>query len=230
MTSVPRWEPDGTESPAERTDPLIPAITDDMVPPRGLPRPPTLDARTLERMLAELEPDEPQGSGAGERDASPKPGGASPDPAGAVAESMPVAESEPVAESSPAAGPGLADRTRSVSPPAEPDRARQLGPSRVFGMQDRDREQERAERPLRLVEHPGGPVGHWPASTGKQPTSKYVRRDARPPEVHADALSLTGLTRRSRSRVGSILFTVAFVGVFVLIVVQAIVSLVTPGG
>jgi hypothetical protein len=48
--------------------------------------------------------------------------------------------------------------------------------------------------------------------------------------VHADALSLTGLTRRSRSRVGSILFTVAFVGVFVLIVVQAIVSLVTPGG
>jgi hypothetical protein len=56
-----------------------------------------------------------------------------------------------------------------------------------------------------------------------------VRRDLRRPDVNPDALSLTGLTRRSRGRVGSMLFKAVFVGIFLLILIQAIVSLLTPG-
>jgi hypothetical protein len=201
VTSVPRWEPDGTESPAERTDPLLPAITDDMLPPLDLPRLPTLDDESLAQMLAELDGDEPALDG----------GEAS---LGRESETAPTAD--PAASDSPA--------SVSAEPAAGPPVERAPGP---------------ADRPLRLVEHPGGPVGYrsarGPASRSRigasasGSKSKYVRREYRPPEVPPDALTLTGLTRRSRSRVGSILFTVVFVGIFLLILVQAIVSLLTPG-
>ena len=178
VTSVPQWEPDGTESPAERTDPLLPAITDGMPPPAGLPRLPTLDDRTLAQMLAELDGDE---------------------------------ESESTAA------------TAAPAPPAQPRADVETSPAR--------------DTSLRLVEHPAASEAREPhdreTSAGVWPTrnaAKYVRRDLRPPEVHADALTLTGLTRRSRSRVGSIVFTVVFAGIFLLILVQTIVSLLTPGG
>ena len=41
--------------------------------------------------------------------------------------------------------------------------------------------------------------------------------------------SLIGLTRRSQSKLGSRLFTIAFVAIFVLIVIQTIASVVSAG-
>ena len=48
------------------------------------------------------------------------------------------------------------------------------------------------------------------------------------PDRHYEALSLTGITERSRGRLGSRLFTIAFVVIFVLILIQAAVSLLSP--
>ncbi|MBV9315070.1 MAG: hypothetical protein JO100_15380 [Pseudonocardia sp.] len=45
----------------------------------------------------------------------------------------------------------------------------------------------------------------------------------------SNGLSLTGLTRRSWSRVGSRAFTLVFVAIFVLILVQAVASVLTAG-
>jgi hypothetical protein len=53
--------------------------------------------------------------------------------------------------------------------------------------------------------------------------------DYRPPVSLADEPSLTGLSPLSRSKVGSLLFTLAFAAIFVLILVQALVSLFTSG-
>jgi len=38
---------------------------------------------------------------------------------------------------------------------------------------------------------------------------------------------LTGLTRKSRSKVGSVLFTVVFIAIFILILIQALASVFT---
>lgn len=250
MTSVPRWEPDGTESPAERTDPLLPAITDDMLPPLGLPKPPTLDDRSLAQMLAELEGDDADLVGDGNPvDESPAVApDAQSDPTADVGSSQPTADvkpAEPTADPcGPTAKPG--DPGDSAVPTADPAFSK---PQPVRDRPVRDRParnlpvpltgQTPAEPPLRLVEHPGSPVGYrsvrGPVSStrataaGGTSTGRYVRRDLRPPEVDPDALSLTGLTRRLSSRIGSLLFRVAFVGIFLLILIQAIVSLLTPG-
>lgn len=196
VTSVPRWEPDGTESPAERTDPLLPIITDDMLPPLDLPRLPTLDDQSLAQLLAELDGEEP----------------------GLVGDPETAPAAEPMA---PAAEPSPTPVEPSVERAVELSVERAVEPSV-------ERAPTPAERPLRLVEHPTSSRTHSSAAAGQVP-SKYVRREYRPPVVPADALTLTGLTRRSRSRVGSILFKVAVVGIFLLILVQTIVSLLTPG-
>jgi hypothetical protein len=247
VTSVPRWEPDGTESPAERTDPLLPAITDDMLPPLDLPRLPMLDDQTLAQMLAELDGDDeaPGDSNAvgepaigGER----QPSVPTADPAADLSADLsadPSADSaaSPAEPSEVRAGNGspVSETPRSHTPSTAhtPVTAHTPSTGHAPSTGHTGHTPAPSERPLRLVEHPGGPVGYraarGPVGRTRGGTSKYVRRDLRPPEVHADALNLTGLTRRSRSRVGSILFTVVFVGIFLLILVQAIVSLLTPG-
>ncbi|MDQ2708576.1 MAG: hypothetical protein M3Z25_13465 [Actinomycetota bacterium] len=182
MSSDPRWAPDGTELPVpwgesavEQTDPLLPVITDDMLPPLEPPTVPTLDDRTLARLLAELDgEDTPPGAAAFRAT-----------PAGSPATALPVARSSPEPPS------------RARSSPEPPSRAR------------------------------SSPAAH-PAPALPRPSGRYVRRDQPPPPA-ADALSLTGLTRRCGGRVGSILFTVIFVAIFLLILVQAIVSLLTAG-
>ena len=71
--------------------------------------------------------------------------------------------------------------------------------------------------------------------SGGEYTSPMVIRspygDFRPPVARASQRTpgLTGLSQRSRSKVGSILFTLAFVAIFLLILVQAAVSVVTAG-
>ncbi len=153
------------ESAVEQTDPLLPVITDDMLPPLEPPTVPTLDDRTLARLLTELDgEDTPPGAAAFRTT-----------PAGSPATALPVARSSP----------------------EPPSRAR------------------------------SSPAAH-PAPALPRPSGRYVRRNQPPPPA-ADALSLTGLTRRCGGRVGSILFTVIFVAIFLLILVQAIVSLLTAG-
>lgn len=231
MTSVPRWEPDGTESPAERTDPLLPAITDDMLPPLDLPRLPALDDRTLARMLAELEGDD-AGLVDGES-SDPRVDRAAADPTAAPSAELTVDSAPPPSAPPPNAPRPNAPRPNAPTPNAPPPNAPTPLARNPTPPSSPGPAADLPGRPLRLVEHPAGPVGYRPARgpAGRpMAASKYVRRDVRPPEVPADALSLTGLTRRSGGRVGSILFKVAFVGIFVLILLQAIISLLTPGG
>lgn len=65
------------------------------------------------------------------------------------------------------------------------------------------------------------------------PAAPLVRSeygDFRPPVSRAvEEPSLTGLTRRSRGKFGSVLFTVAFVVIFLLILTQALLSLLDAG-
>jgi hypothetical protein len=73
-----------------------------------------------------------------------------------------------------------------------------------------------------------------PAITDEQPdpeaaviSSPYG--DYRPPVPLTEEPTLTGLSPLSRSRTGSLLFTLAFVAIFVLILVQTLVSLFITG-
>ncbi len=152
--------PDGTERPEERTDPLLPVITDSMPPPIVTPKLPRLDDRTLAELLAELD-----------------------------GEDFVPAEDDPPADGAP-------DR-RSGAPADD-------------------------SRPApRTLASPGAGAELRPG--------RYVRREYRPPAAPVEAASLTGLTRRSGGRLGSIAFTVVFVAIFLLILVQAVVSVLDAG-
>ncbi len=65
-----------------------------------------------------------------------------------------------------------------------------------------------------------------PTAPVAEPTT--TRPDARPP-VRDEEPSLFGLTRRSRSRLGSQLFTAVFVAIFVIIFLQLMTRLFTGG-
>ena len=67
-----------------------------------------------------------------------------------------------------------------------------------------------------------------PAATGDERLVHPVRRPTRTRPPIGDDLSLFGLSRRSRSRVGSRLFTLFFTLVFGLIFVQMIASILYP--
>ncbi len=185
------------ESPAERTDPLLPVITADVVTPGT---PPALDDRRLAGLLAELDAEDLL---PGDASAAATPDPARPaEPAVRPAENLPAPRSaEPTP---PRAGP--------VTPRA------QSAPSRALPLVIDSAVVDPAPA------H-GGPA---PAQDAPAPArDRYVRRDYRPPELPADAMSLTGLSRGSR--VGTVLFTAFFVGIFLLILVEVVVSLLRVG-
>ena len=169
------------ESPAERTDPLLPVITADPVSPDP---PLVLDDRRLAGLLAELDAEDLL------------PGG----PSGAA--SADVATDSPATVTS--AGGNVVVRSPAENLPA-PRRA------------------EPVPRPLptvieaTVIEAPRRPVAA---------ADRYVRREGRPAEPPADAMSLTGSSRVGGSRIGTVLFTVFFLGIFLLILVEVVVSLV----
>lgn len=72
---------------------------------------------------------------------------------------------------------------------------------------------------------PGEVQTHQPPITGASPVVLPPRPSARPRIV--DESSILGLSRVSRGRIGSRLFTGFFVFVFALIVVQMVVALLT---
>src|SRR5207245_47137 len=109
-----------------------------------LPRLPTLDDRTLAQMLAELDGDDPGPVGDPSSVGGPAPVG---DPAigGDPASSAPTAD--PAGPTAAGSGPTAAGS----------------GPTATRPVAATGRIPTPSERPLRLVEHPGGPVGYWAA-------------------------------------------------------------------
>lgn len=71
----------------------------------------------------------------------------------------------------------------------------------------------------------GSSFGH----SGVGPVIRSPYGDFRPPVARVSDVptGLTGLTRKSRSKVGSVLFTVVFIAIFVLILIQALASVFT---
>jgi hypothetical protein len=240
VSSDSKRAPDGALSAEPHTDPMIPVITDDMLPPLENPRVPTLDDRALAALLAELDGDDSSPLEADrdplydpldpvdalDRPAPRNPvrtldGPPSPRPAG-VPPPLPVEGAPPPRGSDSGyrrqAGPPSPQRpatpltpgrptTTPPGPAAAPPRAATI-PPRMAGDGD-------TPDPSYLTESPVGPVLR----------SRYG--EFRPPiasPTEPDVPSLTGLTRRSRSKLGSKLFTVVFVAIFVLILIQTVVS------
>jgi hypothetical protein len=219
VSTDPKWAGDGAVSSEPHTDPMLPVITDDMLPPLANPRVPTLDDRTLAQLLAELEGEEnallgaDPGLGAGldpDDDTDPL------DPVEALERARPKGPvralgGPPALPSGPSAlppGPSASAQPPAVSkaPPAPPPA------------------QPRPTQPPPVRPRPTQPPMDEP-----DPGSRYG--DYRPPVggVQDEVPSLIGLTRRSQSKLGSRLFTIAFVAIFVLIVIQTIASVVSAG-
>lgn len=163
--------PDGSERPEERTDPLLPMITEAILASFGTPTVPRLDDRALAELLAELDGDD-----VGPAEQAPATAGAD--------------TSVPTGDSS--AGDVPAGEPR---PPAGA-----------------------------VEEVPDAAAPRSAAAERSAAAGRYVRRDRPPPTAPAEVPSLTGLTRRSLGRIGSIAFTVVFVAIFLLILVQAVAS------
>ena len=107
----------------------------------------------------------------------------------------------------------------------------EFGPAEDREASSEDRAASSRDRPA-SAEPPTDPM--MPAITDEQPdpeaaviSSPYG--DYRPPVSLTEEPSLTGLSPLSRSKAGSLLFTLAFVAIFVLILVQTLVSLFTAG-
>lgn len=215
MSSDSKRAPDGALSAEPHTDPMIPVITDDMLPPLENPRVPTLDDRALAALLAELDGDE---NVPFEADQDPLYDPL--DPVDALDRSAPKLPVRPLtgppspraAPDTPPPGPGAGTR-RPAGPTGPPRPGAPVGPPRVAP--DRAAGAAETPDPTYLTQSPVGPVLR----------SRYG--EYRPPvvsPVEPDVPSLTGLTRRSRSKLGSRLFTVVFVAIFVLILIQTVVS------
>ncbi len=229
MSTDPKWASDGAVSSEPHTDPMLPVITDDMLPPLANPRVPTLDDRMLAQLLAELE---------GEENAAPD---ADPlldplDPVDALERPRPkgpvlVLGGPPAL---PLGSPVLPPGPRTESPevpagsgPSAPPAPAQRSPIRQTPTQEPLTQQSPAQQ-SRAQPAPARPFVPRPVDE-PEPRSRYG--DYRPPirATQDEVPSLIGLTRRSQSKVGSRLFTVAFVAIFVLIVIQTIASVVSAG-
>ena len=228
MSSDPKWAADGAVSSEPHTDPF-PVITDDMLPPLANPRVPTLDDRALAQLLAELE---------GEENVPPD---ADPwldplDPVDALERPRPKG---PVLAlgGPPALPPG--PRTESPEVPAGSGPSAPAAPEPLPPLPT---QQSHAEQPQSHAEQPQPQQSQTQRSqTQSPPVRQFVPRpvaepatgsrygEYRPPitAAHDEVPSLIGLTRRSQSKLGSRLFTVAFVAIFVLIVIQTIASVVS---
>ncbi|GAA5145893.1 hypothetical protein GCM10023321_04470 [Pseudonocardia eucalypti] len=203
----------GTEPPEWRTDPMLPVITDDMLPPLETPHIPRLDDHNLADLLAELDDEKPS------RPAPP----------------VYAPRCSPEADEDRPPRPECLPR---VAP--DEDGVDRDGPAKGRVDEDRLTEDRIIEdsaagpKPARPTTNGNGTAamaGPRPAPTPPVIHSEYG--DFRPPihqepDRHYEALSLTGITERSRGRLGSRLFTIAFVVIFVLILIQAAVSLLSP--
>jgi hypothetical protein len=200
----------GAGASEPHTDPTLRAITDQELPPLWDPRVPELDDKTLAQLLAELDGDDepiryrrrraaPAADAAG---GSPTPQAAPPPAAYAPPPSVEATHETPIVPAQPRG-------QRHATPTPGHTRPQRFGPP-----------PSAPRRPDRT--HPefsaAGPVIH--SSFGDfRPPVKPVR----------DEQGLTGLTRRSRTRLGSLVFTLVFVAIFLVIVIETLVSLLGAG-
>jgi hypothetical protein len=205
VSTDPKWAADGAVSSEPHTDPMLPVITDDMLPPLANPRVPTLDDRTLAQLLAELEGEEnaPLGS-EGDPWLDPL------DPVDALERTRPKSPVRTLG-GPPALPPGPSALV--AGPPAESPAGASPPPAPA----------QRSDTP---TDPPAKPFAARPM-TGSGP--RWRHGDYRPPiqPVQDEVPSLIGLTRRSQSKLGSRVFTIVFVAIFVLIVIQTIASVVS---
>jgi len=279
---------------------MLPAITDDMLPPLANPRVPTLDDRALAELLAELEGDDsapldlldlpddldlpaqsrsadpaghasdplaaprlsPESTGlGGDALAAPR---LAPDPTGLGSEPVPAPQLAPdLADLTASAGRNLAAQVGAVPlprPDPEPEPGQPPGPrprppsdarpGQPPGPRPRPPLDARPGQPFgagagqppgpRLGQPLGARPGRAPGSragaagsplghSGVGPVIRSQYGDFRPPVARGSDVptGLTGLTRKSRSKVGSVLFTVVFIAIFILILIQALASVFT---
>jgi hypothetical protein len=247
MSAEPTGITGRSERPVERTDPMLPVIVDGMERPADLPPPrvPDLDDDSVAAMIAELDGPDPV--------PSPRPGAVAV-PSRPVP-SRPVPSRSVPSRSVP--HPAARDLDDDGADDARPDGGEDAGHDTDAGHDegqghdegldadldaregqdaDLDADQDVDEGTPAVV--PAEVVGAYPlpaeSSARWSPAppdpiavDRYVRRDYRPGPQPADALSLTGLSRHLRGKAGSRLFTVLFVAVFLLITIQAVVSLLT---
>ena len=208
MSTDPKWAADGAVSSEPHTDPMLPVITDDMLPPLANPRVPTLDDRALARLLAELE-----GEDNAPLDADGDPWLDPLDPVDALERARPKSPVRALG-GPPALPPGT------PALPAGPDAPADPAPLPTQQSAPQSAPQSTTQPP------PARPFVAGPVAE-PEPRSRYG--DYRPPVggVQDEVPSLIGLTRRSQSKLGSRLFTVAFVAIFVLILIQTIASVVS---
>ncbi|HEY0572651.1 MAG TPA: hypothetical protein VGD73_01025 [Pseudonocardia sp.] len=280
MSSDPQWAPDGTQPPELHTDPMLPAITDDMLPPLANPRVPTLDDRVLAELLAELEGDDSPPADALDDVDAPARNRSTADPLAAPrlppestgfdvdSLAAPRLAPDPTRfAAEPTAAPQLAvdpsdlgvpdpdnlaaqielgavplprpdpENSAAGGRPAQPPRTRMSGTTPGAGQPLRPRISQplgarpgrapgsRAGAPGSRAGAGGSPLGH----SGVGPVIRSEYGDFRPPVARVSDVptGLTGLTRKSRSKVGSVLFTVVFIAIFVLILIQALASVFT---
>jgi hypothetical protein len=230
-------DPNGRRTASAReahTDPMIPRITDDMLPPLERSRVPALDDDSVAEMIAELDDvgvDQPSSPG----DVPPA---AKPEPARRV----PSPRDKP-SGSRDAGSAGSRDAGEAGSRDAAEGRG---GGRSEMPKLKAPRPRSRLPRPLPEDEPDAGPRTSGPADdpsvlreSADGPVLRSRYGDFRPPVPVGrrsrgaddwylpDAPSLTGLslTRRSWSRRGSRLFAWTFVAIFTLILVQLVVGL-----
>ena len=225
------------------TDPMLPVITDAMLPPLERPRVPTLDDRALAEMLAELDPDPPlptprTGCDGGDAGGGSE-GGARPEPAApseaAEEKWPPAARARPLELT--AAGEEQPAITRD-GPPSAPGRARSAGPATGSVAVSAPADPEGGPPPT--GDGPGGapaarrPMADSSASRGAAwgrrpphpvgPPRPEARPSVAPAEESVDLPLLTELSRHSYGKVGSRVFTAIFVAIFLLILLQAVIG------
>lgn len=229
------------------TDPFLPRITDEMLPPLAEPRVPVLDDESLAEIIADLDDpgiDRPAPSVPGPRaePAAPPPPGAA--PGGTAPPDPPPWDAVMLAPPAEAPAPEVSGPARASWPPAvrgaEPGVDAPVRAGRRRGGLPPTRPTETADDEQRTFGPEDDPSVLRDSADGPVLRSRYgdfrppvpVGRRSRDPENDwylPDAPSLTGLglTRRSWSRRGSRLFHWAFVALFALILLQLLVGLVT---
>jgi hypothetical protein len=245
-------DPNGRRTASAReahTDPMIPRITDDMLPPLERSRVPALDDDSVAEMIAELDDvgvDQPSSPGAAPSVSGDVPPAAKPEPARRV----PSPRDKP-SGSRDAGSAGSRDAGSAGSRDAGEAGSRDAAEGRGGGRSEMPklkapRPRSRLPRPLPEDEPDAGPRTYGPADdpsvlreSADGPVLRSRYGDFRPPVPVGrrsrgaddwylpDAPSLTGLslTRRSWSRRGSRLFAWTFVAIFTLILVQLVVGL-----
>ena len=187
----------------------MPAINPDELPPLENPRIPVLDDQSLAQMLAELEGEDVPSARSQQRGADRQAESAVSkiDRPGDAATQRSPGESSGQQLSAKPADPSV------VAPEAHADTAAPVAPEVSSSSAAPNRE----------------PRG----SESSEPEPLVIQSEFgeyRPPVTRVpEQPSLTGITQRSLGKVGSILFTWAFAVIFLLILIQALISLLTAG-